>query len=124
MPCKTLRHQQIPPASTAARLRRSISSRPKAKGSYLGAIGGGVVGALLGSQVGGGGGRTAAQIAGAVGGAYAGHAIEGKVRKSTHYEVVVRLQNGATQTIVVATDPGLWVGDPVKIVYGALVRNP
>lgn len=96
----------------------------KGEGSYLGTIGGGVVGALLGSQIGEGRGRTAAQIAGAVGGAYAGHAIEGKVRKSNHYEVRVHLQNGATQTVVFADEPDYRVGDKVKINDGVIVRNP
>jgi outer membrane lipoprotein SlyB len=96
----------------------------KGEGSYLGAVGGGVVGALLGSQVGGGNGRTAAQIAGAVGGAYAGHAIEGNSRNANHYEVLVRLQNGTTQTVAFAAEPGYRVGDKVQINDGVIVRNP
>lgn len=96
----------------------------KGEGTYLGTIGGGVVGALLGSQIGGGRGRTAAEIAGALGGAYAGHAIEGNARKSDHYEVLVRLQNGATQAVTYASDPGFRVGDPVKINAGVIERNP
>jgi outer membrane lipoprotein SlyB len=96
----------------------------KGEGSYLGTIGGGVVGALLGSQVGNGNGRTAAQIAGAVGGAYAGHAIEGNARKTNHYEVLVRLQNGATQTVSFAAEPGYRVGDKVQINDGVIVRAP
>lgn len=96
----------------------------RGEGGYLGTIGGGVVGALLGSQIGGGNGRTAAQIAGAVGGAYAGRAIEGNSRKSRHFEVRVRLNNGATQTLGFANDPGLKVGDKVKIDNGRLVRTP
>ncbi|MBI3524358.1 MAG: glycine zipper 2TM domain-containing protein [Betaproteobacteria bacterium] len=96
----------------------------KGEGGYLGTIGGGIVGALLGSQVGGGNGRTAAQIAGAVGGAYAGHAIEGNARKTNHFEVVVRLQNGTAQTISYAADPGFRVGDKVKVNDGVIVRNP
>ncbi|MCL4471067.1 MAG: glycine zipper 2TM domain-containing protein [Gammaproteobacteria bacterium] len=96
----------------------------KGEGGYLGTIGGGVVGALLGSQIGEGRGRTAAQIAGALGGAYAGHTIEGNVRKSSHYEVLVRLQNGATQTVSFAAEPGYRVGDKVKINDGVIVRNP
>lgn len=95
----------------------------RGEGGYLGTIGGGVVGALLGSQVGNGNGRTAAQIAGAVGGAYAGRAIEGNSRKTSHFEVIVRLQNGATQTLAFANNPGLQVGDQVKINNGQLVRN-
>lgn len=96
----------------------------KGEGGYLGAIGGGVVGALLGSQIGGGTGRTAAQIVGAVGGAYAGHAIEANVRKTNHYEVLVRLENGAAQTVTFAAEPGFKVGDKIKINEGVIVRNP
>ncbi|MFH1493800.1 MAG: hypothetical protein ABIG70_03290 [Pseudomonadota bacterium] len=59
-----------------------------------------------------------------MGGAYAGHTIEGNVRKSNHYEVLVRLQNGATQTFNFAAEPGFKVGDAVKINDGVIVRNP
>lgn len=96
----------------------------KGEGGYLGTLGGGVVGALLGSQIGNGKGRTAAQIAGALGGAYAGHVIEGNVRKSYHYEVLVRLQNGATQTVTFTTEPDYRVGDSVKINDGVITRIP
>ncbi|WP_304797456.1 glycine zipper 2TM domain-containing protein [Lacisediminimonas sp.] len=95
----------------------------KGDGGYLGTIGGGVVGALLGNQIGSGNGRTAATIAGAVGGAYAGRTIEGNVRKNSHHEVQVRLNNGGQQTITFAADPGYKVGDKVKIVDGGLVRD-
>ncbi len=92
-------------------------------GSYLGTIGGGVVGALLGSQVGDGRGRTAAQIAGALGGAYAGRNIERNARKTQHYEVVVRLASGGTQTVAFENDPSYRVGDKVRVVNGTLVRE-
>ncbi|MBU1691040.1 MAG: hypothetical protein KJ958_00130 [Gammaproteobacteria bacterium] len=46
------------------------------------------------------------------------------MRKSNHYEVLVRLQNGATQTFSFATDPSFKVGDAVKISDGVIVRNP
>lgn len=92
-------------------------------GGYLGTIGGGVVGALIGSQVGGGRGKTAAEIAGALGGAYAGRAIEGKTQKSIHYETVVRLQNGATQTITTANNPGLTIGEKVRVTDGQMTRD-
>jgi outer membrane lipoprotein SlyB len=95
----------------------------KGDGSYLGTIGGGVVGAVLGSQIGSGNGRTAAQIAGAVGGAYAGRAIEANSRTTNHFEVVVRLQNGTSQTVAFAADPGYRVGDKVKINEGVIVRD-
>ena len=95
----------------------------KGEGHYLGAIGGGVVGALLGSQVGGGRGKTLSTVAGAIGGTFAGRAIERNANKTTHYEVIVRLQNGGTQTASFNADPGYRVGDKVKIVDGVLMRE-
>ncbi len=92
-------------------------------GGYLGTIGGGVVGALLGSQVGGGRGKTAAEIAGALGGAYAGRAIEGNVKKTVHYETMVRFQNGATQTISTEGNPGLAVGEKIRVDNGVMTRG-
>jgi outer membrane lipoprotein SlyB len=93
-------------------------------GNYIGTIGGGVVGALLGSQVGGGSGKTAAEVAGALGGAYVGRNIERANAKQTrHFEVVIRFPNGGTQTVQYANDPGLRVGEKVKINEGVLTRD-
>jgi outer membrane lipoprotein SlyB len=92
-------------------------------GNYLGTIGGGVVGALLGNQVGNGNGNTAATIAGAIGGALAGRAIESNTKKTVQYEVLVRLQNGGTQTVSFAADPGYRVGEKVRVADGGLVRD-
>ncbi len=91
-------------------------------GNYLGAIGGGVVGALIGSQIGDGNGRTAAQVAGAVGGAYVGRNIERNARRTEHYEVQIRYENGGTQTVTYAQNPDFRVGDKVKVDNGALTR--
>jgi outer membrane lipoprotein SlyB len=92
-------------------------------GNYLGTIGGGVVGAALGSQVGKGDGRTAAQIAGALGGAYIGRNIERNAKRTQHYEVVIRFANGGTQTVTYENDPGLRVGEKVKVNGGVLERD-
>ena len=92
-------------------------------GNYLGAIGGGVVGAAIGSQVGKGSGKTAAQIAGALGGAYIGRNIERNAKRTNHYEVVIRFTNGGTQTVTYENDPGLRVGEKVKINSGVLERD-
>ncbi len=92
-------------------------------GNYLGTIGGGIAGAVLGSQVGGGSGRTAAQVAGALGGAYVGRNIERNARKTQHYEVLVRFPNGGSQTVVYENDPGLRVGEKVKVNDGVLTRD-
>ena len=118
------------PVSTAARNPESCFNcgvveainpvEVKGSGSYVGKIGGGVVGALLGSQIGDGKGRTAAQIAGAIGGAVAGNEIEKRARTTTHYEVVVRLSNGGTQTISYASTPPVTVGQRVRVENGEL----
>jgi outer membrane lipoprotein SlyB len=92
-------------------------------GNYLGTIGGGVVGAALGSQVGKGDGRTAAQIAGALGGAYIGRNIERNAKRTQHYEVVIRFANGGSQTLTYENDPGLRVGEKVKVNGGVLERD-
>jgi outer membrane lipoprotein SlyB len=92
-------------------------------GSYLGTVGGAVVGGLLGSQVGSGNGRTAAEVAGAVGGAVAGRNIERNAHRGVRYEVLVRYDNGATQTIPYENNPGWRVGDKVKVNNGTLVRD-
>jgi outer membrane lipoprotein SlyB len=92
----------------------------KGQGSYVGKIAGGVAGALIGSQIGAGRGTTLAEVAGAAGGAYAGNEIEKRVKTTKQYEVVVRLENGGTQTFSYAEQPGFAVGSKVKVVNGAL----
>lgn len=92
----------------------------KGEGSYLGKIAGGVAGALLGNQVGGGTGKTVATVAGAAGGAYVGNEVEKRVKTTKHYEVVVRLENGGTQTITYTAQPPFAVGARVKVENGAL----
>ena len=79
----------------------------------VGSVAGGVIGAALGSQVGRGNGRTLATVLGAVGGGFAGHAIEGQVRKETVYQVGVRMEDGSRRTIESATAPA--VGSRVTV---------
>ena len=94
----------------------------KGDGSYIGMIGGGVVGALLGSQVGKGKGTTIAEIAGAAGGAFAGNEIEKRMKTTKHYEVVVRLANGGSQTVTYAAQPAFGIGSRVRVENGVLVQ--
>lgn len=91
-----------------------------AQGSGVGAVGGAVVGGVLGHQVGGGRGRDVATVLGALGGAFAGNQIEGQVKASHSYEIIVRLDDGSTRTLHQSEQPGWQAGDRVKIVNGAL----
>ena len=79
----------------------------------VGSVAGGVIGAALGNQVGRGNGRTLATVLGAVGGGFAGHAIEGQVRKETIYQVGVRMEDGSRRTVESATAPS--VGSRVTV---------
>lgn len=71
----------------------------------VGSVAGGVIGAALGNQVGGGNGRTLATVIGALGGGYAGHVIEGQVRKETLYQVGVRMEDGTQRVVEVSQAP-------------------
>ena len=79
----------------------------------VGSVAGGVIGAALGNQVGRGNGRTLATVLGAVGGGFAGHAIEGQVRKETVYQVGVRMEDGSRRTVESAAAPA--VGSRVTV---------
>lgn len=92
----------------------------KGEGSYLGKIAGGLAGIVVGNQIGDGNTRTVARVAGAAGGAYAGNEIEKRMKTTKHYEVVVRLENGGTQTITYAAQPPFAVGAKVKVDNGAV----
>ncbi|MEW6514455.1 MAG: glycine zipper 2TM domain-containing protein [Pseudomonadota bacterium] len=93
------------------------------EGSGLGAVAGGVVGAILGNQIGGGTGKKIATVAGAAGGAYAGHQIEKSQRKTTRYEVIVRMNDGSSRSVMLDMVPGWQVGEHVRIENGTLVRD-
>lgn len=94
--------------------------RQRAEGSGVGAAGGAILGGLLGNQVGGGNGRKLATVAGAVGGAVVGNQVEGNMKATTSYEVLVRMDNGKARTFHLNNLNGYSSGDRVKIVNGAL----
>ncbi|WNC93136.1 glycine zipper 2TM domain-containing protein [Paraburkholderia sp. FT54] len=89
----------------------------------LGAVGGAVAGGLLGNQVGGGRGRVLATIAGAVGGGFAGNGIEHAVRKSTTYQVQVRMQDGSYRNFTYTTQPHVQVGERVRVSGDSLTAS-
>ncbi len=93
------------------------------EGSGAGAVLGGVLGGVLGHQVGNGRGKDLATVAGAVGGAVLGNTVEKNAKTSSAFDVRVRLEDGTFQTLRYETDPGMRVGDKVKIENGRAVRS-
>lgn len=84
-------------------------------GIGMGAVVGGVVGGLLGNQVGGGRGKKAATVAGVVGGAMVGHQMERNAQTRDAYEIRVRMDNGAYQTVTQDNISDLQVGSRVRV---------
>jgi len=92
------------------------------KGSGLGVVAGGVLGGLAGNQVGNGTGRDLATIAGMIGGAIAGNKVEEKVKKTTVYDVTVKLENGQERVLHYKTLPGITAGEKVRVENERVVR--
>jgi len=95
----------------------------KGEGSGLGAVAGGLIGGVLGNQVGGGSGKKIATVAGVAGGAYAGHQVEKNMKSTTHYDVVVKMDDGSTRTFSYDAQPAFAVGSKVKVVNNMLVSG-
>ena len=93
------------------------------EGSGAGAVLGGVLGGVLGHQVGGGRGKDLATVAGAVGGALLGNTVEKNTKTTSVYDVRVRLEDGTFQTMRYETEPGIRVGDKVRIENGRAIRS-
>jgi outer membrane lipoprotein SlyB len=93
---------------------------PAEKSNGAGPIAGGVAGAVLGHQFGHGGTNTILTVLGAAGGALAGKEIEKNVRATKHWEVVVRLDDGSTQTLKSDTAPYWHGGERVRLLDGRL----
>ena len=96
----------------------------KGKGSGIGAVGGAVVGGIAANQISDRGtGKTVATVVGAAAGGLAGNEIEKYVKSDKSYEIVVRLDNGSTQTFMEAKPPTWQPGNRVRIVNGVLQSN-
>ena len=92
----------------------------KGEGSGVGAVTGGVVGGVLGNQVGRGSGRAVMTVVGAGAGAYAGHEIEKNVKRSTQYQIGVRMNDGSLRIVHQPTQPVLGVGQKVRVTESGL----
>lgn len=94
----------------------------RGEASGVGAVGGAVVGGLLGNMVGGGNGKKLATVAGAVGGGYAGNEIEKNQKSYTVWVVQVEQADGRTRRFERRADPGLRVGDEVRLTENGFTR--
>jgi outer membrane lipoprotein SlyB len=115
---------QAPPAlcRNCGRVTDVHTERREGKSSGVGAVGGAVVGGLLGNMVGGGNGRKLATVAGAVGGGYAGNEIEKNQKSHTVWIVQIRESDGRLRRFERSADPGLRVGDEVKMTENGFTR--
>jgi outer membrane lipoprotein SlyB len=109
------------PCADCGTVESVAAVQEKGQGSGVGAVLGGVVGGILGNQVGGGRGRTAMTVAGAGAGAYAGHEVEKNMNKTVHYEIRVRMNDGAVRTFYEASPPALGVGQKVRATDRGLI---
>jgi outer membrane lipoprotein SlyB len=92
----------------------------KGKGSGAGAVGGAVVGGVVGNKVGDGG--TVSTGVGAVAGGLLGHEIEKRLKKNKVWVTTVVGRDGRPQHFEAATDPGVKVGDALRVEKGQLVK--
>ena len=95
----------------------------KGKASGVGAVGGAVVGGLLGNMVGGGTGKKIATVGGAVAGGYAGNEIEKNHKTYTVWVVQVKERDGRLRRFERSADPGLRVGDEVRLTENGFTRS-
>lgn len=86
----------------------------------MGPIAGGVAGAVIGSQIGGGSGKKVMTVLGALGGAMAGKHIEKQARSTTRWEIEVRHDSGAQETVLSDVAPPYGAGDRVRVIDGRL----
>lgn len=116
------REPQVALCASCARVTDVHTESRRGEASGVGAVGGAVVGGLLGNMVGGGNGRKLATVAGAVGGGYAGNEIEKNQKSYTVWVVQVRQSDGRTRRFERRADPGLRVGDEVRLTENGFTR--
>ncbi|MFL6563639.1 MAG: glycine zipper 2TM domain-containing protein [Burkholderiales bacterium] len=91
------------------------------EGTALGPVAGGIAGAVLGNQIGKGhGSQKVITVLGAAGGAFAGRAIEKQARGTTHWEIDVRRDDGANETVRSDVAPSYQPGQRVRLIDGRL----
>lgn len=117
--------EQSPPAlcQSCGRVTDVHTESRHGKASGVGVVGGAVVGGLLGNMVGGGNGKKLATVGGAVAGGYAGNEIEKSQKSYNVWIVQVQERDGRTRRFERNSDPGLRVGDEVRLTENGFVRD-
>jgi outer membrane lipoprotein SlyB len=92
----------------------------KGEHTLLGPAAGAIAGAVIGNQFGHGNGRKIMTVVGAAGGGLAGREIEKHARATKHWEIDVRLDNGAQQAVKSEAEPYFKPGDRVRLIEGRL----
>ena len=95
----------VPVCSTCGVVDGFTAVEVQGKNNGVGAVAGGLGGALVGSKIAGRSNHTLGGVIGAVGGGLLGNAIESHERKSTAYDVRVRMNDGSIRTVRQATIP-------------------
>ena len=115
---RTSDHAAKPVCASCGTVESVSTVQRETKPSGVGVVAGGVLGAIVGNQIGKGSGRAVATVAGAVGGGWAGNAIEKNMKKTTVYQVHVRMEDGSMKTIEQASPAA--VGARVTVEGGTL----
>lgn len=108
--------------ASCGRVTQVQTQTHRGEASGVGAVGGAVVGGLLGNMVGGGNGKKLATVGGAVAGGYAGNEIEKKQKSYTVWIVEVQERDGRLHRFERRADPGVRVGDEVRLTEGGFTR--
>lgn len=91
-------------------INKTESGDASGVGAVAGAVAGGVIGNMASKKK-----KTLSTVIGAVAGGVAGHYGEKYLKKTAHWEVVVKLNSGTTQTFKLDAEPDFKVGDAVKV---------
>lgn len=92
-------------------------------GGAIGAAAGAVVGGLIGNQVSKGKNRKLGTVLGAAAGGVGGYYGEKYLRKKKRWDVIVLMDDGTHRTVEYDQEPGLKVGDKVKVSGDSLTRQ-
>lgn len=109
--------------SSCARVTAVRTETREGEATALGTVGGAVIGGLLGNQVGGGTGKKIATVGGAVAGGYAGREIEKRQRSTTVWIIEAREGDGRLRRFERSADPGLRVGDELRLTDNGFERR-